>query len=266
MQKPPIPMHTNNVMENARTAAGLNRSASARAGTMRIVAIALAAALAAAVVAGCTTGDNSDLGGDDVSDLGTGEPLPAPNATVNITYVHKGDSTDRASVTKFFAAQILLTREISGGRSASLVRFDGGVPIWQIKSDRSLIGEISSLAGTTWAVRQIEYGKVPAHFMQIIPDEGPPEPLDRGGYYVFEVQRASGSDSFQAVKVLADGSLEAYNAQPRAGNSFLLCCNVAASFPEQVVVPDQNAGEDVGGDQGDTEGAPSENSPADSPN
>ncbi|MGO8802050.1 hypothetical protein, partial [Candidatus Binatus sp.] len=57
-------------------------------------------------------------------------------------------------------------------------------------------------------------------------------------YYVFQIERQSGSSSYQAVKVQADGSLQAYNAQPRAGSSYLLCCNVTADFPEPVILPD----------------------------
>jgi len=85
---------------------------------------------------------------------------------------------------------------------------------------------------------------VPTHFTQVLPEEGPPEPLDRGAYYVFQIERVSGSTSYQAVKVQADGSLQAYNAQPRAGSSYLLCCNVTSDFPEPVVLPDttQDAG------------------------
>ena len=85
---------------------------------------------------------------------------------------------------------------------------------------------------------------MPAHFTQVLPEEGPPEPLDRGAYYVFQIERSSGSTSYQAVKVLADGSLQAYNAQPRAGSSYMLCCNVTSDFPEPVILPDtsQDAG------------------------
>jgi hypothetical protein len=32
------------------------------------------------------------------------------------------------------------------------------------------------------------------------------------------------------VKVNGDGSLEAYEADPRAGSSFWLCCNLAGDF------------------------------------
>jgi hypothetical protein len=220
----------------------------------------LAVLLLAAVIAGCASTDYT--GGDDTADLGTGEPLPPPKATVEIAYTHPGDTLARATVLKFFGAEVLLSREVRPGRTASVVRFEGGVPIWQLKADRTLVGRISELTGAQYALKQIEYGKVPAHFDQIIPDEGPPEPLDRGAYYVFEVSRGSGSASYQAVKVLADGSLEAYNAQPRAGSSYLLCCNIAADFPEPVVVPEESISDDSGAaDQGTDNPSPDNPSP-----
>jgi hypothetical protein len=121
-----------------------------------------------------------------------------------------------------------------------VVRFDGGVPIWEFKADESTFGSITGVGAGKYALKSIEYSKVPAHFTQVIPEEGPPEPLDRGSYYVFQIDRQSGSTSYQAVKVLADGSLQAYNAQPRAGSSYLLCCNIATEFPEPVVLPEAN--------------------------
>jgi hypothetical protein len=44
------------------------------------------------------------------------------------------------------------------------------------------------------------------------------------------VTRASGSTNYEAIKVEADGALEAYEAEPRAGTSFRLCCNLSAGF------------------------------------
>ncbi|MGH7933000.1 MAG: hypothetical protein ACREQN_07500, partial [Candidatus Binataceae bacterium] len=57
-----------------------------------------------------------------------------------------------------------------------------------------------------------------------------PEPLEPDHYYIFEVSRGSGSISWEAVKVSADGSLESYVAEPRAGTSYRLCCNVGLDF------------------------------------
>ena len=80
------------------------------------------------------------------------------------------------------------------------------------------------------AVKQVTYGKLPPNFVSNIPDSGPPQPLQPDHYYIFAVTRASGVASYEAVKVNADGSLEAYMAEPRAGDSFRLCCDIGADF------------------------------------
>jgi hypothetical protein len=186
--------------------------------------------------------DSSDL--DDAANANEGEPLPPPVANVAISYRRPGDALARATVIKFFGAEVIANHQRDASRTESVVRFDGGVPIWEFKADESTFGSITGVGNSKYSLKDIEYSKVPAHFTQILPEEGPPEPLDRGAYYVFQIERASGSTSYQAVKVLADGSLQAYNAQPRAGSSYLLCCNVTADFPEPVILPDttQDAG------------------------
>ena len=74
------------------------------------------------------------------------------------------------------------------------------------------------------------YGKLPANYASTVPESGPPQPLEPDHYYVFAVIRGSGATSYEAVKVNADGSLEAYAAEPRAGDSFRLCCDLAPDF------------------------------------
>ena len=208
-----------------------------------------------------------DIGADEsASDTGAGEPQPPPTARVEISYSRPSDSTERATVSKYFGAEVIETTQTHSGRSASVIRFDGGVPIWEIRADRSLAGRISDIGSSGWAIKQLEYGKVPPHFSQLLPDQGPPEPLDRGSFYVFTIERASGTVSYQAVKVLADGSLQAYAAQPRAGSSFLLCCGLASDFTEPVILPeeitpeetspDNSAGGDQGGEPSDSGGNP----------
>ena len=197
-----------------------------------------------------SSGDDTDL--DD--NANEGEPLPPPVANVAISYRRPGDALTRATVIKFFGAEVIANHQRDPSHTESVVRFDGGVPIWEFKADESTFGSVTGVGATKYTLKNIEYAKVPTHFTQIIPEEGPPEPLDRGAYYVFQVERQSGSTSYQAVKVLADGSLQAYNAQPRAGSSYLLCCNVTADFPEPVILPDTT--QDTG-----TENAPSEESP-----
>src|SRR5258707_308551 len=187
--------------------------------------------------------DSSDL--DDAANANEGEPLPAPGANVGISYRHSGDALSRATVIKFFGAEVIANHQRDASHTESVVRFDGGVPIWEFKADEGTFGSLTGVGATKYSLKSIEYSKVPTHFTQVLPEEGPPEPLDRGAYYVFQIERASGSTSYQAVKVLADGSLQAYNAQPRAGSSYLLCCNVTSDFPEPVILPDtttQDAG------------------------
>jgi hypothetical protein len=180
--------------------------------------------------------DSSDL--DDAANANEGEPLPPPVANIAISYRRPGDALSRATVTKFFGAEVIANHQRDATHTESVVRFEGGVPIWEFKAEESTFGSITGVGGAKYSVKNIEYAKVPAHFAQILPEEGPPEPLDRGAYYVFQIERQSGSTSYQAVKVLADGSLQAYNAQPRAGSSYLLCCNVSSDFPEPVILPD----------------------------
>jgi len=186
--------------------------------------------------------DSTDL--DDAANANEGEPLPPPVANVAISYRRPGDALARATVIKFFGAEVIANHQRDATHTESVVRFDGGVPIWEFKADEGTFGSLTGVGATKYSLKSIEYAKVPAHFTQVLPEEGLPEPLDRGAYYVFQIERVSGSTSYQTVKVLADGSLQAYNAQPRAGSSYLLCCNVTSDFPEPVILPDttQDAG------------------------
>jgi hypothetical protein len=203
-------------------------------------------------MAGCSSKDDSDLNTDDAAEAGEGEPLPPTKASVEITYHRKGDTLTRAIVTKYFGAEVIETKQRDPRHTETIVRFNGGVPVWELKADHGLVSEVSTLGSTSkYIPRRIEYGKLPARFEQVIPEEGPPEPLDRGAFYVFEVERASGSTSYQAVKIEADGSLQAFNAVPRAGSSFLLCCNVPSDFSEPVILPDTSTDTDHAGEGDD---------------
>jgi len=190
--------------------------------------------------------DSTDL--DDAANANEGEPLPPPVANVAISYQRPGDALARATVIKYFGAEVIANHQRDASHTESVVRFDGGVPIWELKADESTFGSLTGAGAAKFSLKSIEYGKVPAHFTQVLPEEGPPEPLDRGAYYVFQIERVSGSTSYQTVKVLADGSFQAYNAQPRAGSSYMLCCNVTSDFPEPVILPDttQEAGAENG--------------------
>lgn len=157
-------------------------------------------------------------------------PPPGPDAKINISYSRAGDFLTSLSVTEYAAAETLLT-ESGKGPPASIIRFEGGVVIWEIGLKKKMLADVPVLGKSkSYAVTEISYGKLPANFVSTIPDTGTPQPLQPDHYYVFAATRASGATSYEAVKVNGDGSLEAYAADPRAGDSFRLCCDVAADF------------------------------------
>jgi len=155
-------------------------------------------------------------------------PRPETPASIQIAYAKADDTLQSVTVSQFTGAIVLRTLN-EGDGEASVVRFDGGVPIWKFHANRSLFNPLSK---TPYHVTSIEYGKVPSGFEQDMPEVGPPAPLDAGGYYIFAIERASGAISYQAVRVKSDLTLQAYDAEPRAGTSYKLCCNVSSDFPE----------------------------------
>lgn len=155
----------------------------------------------------------------------------SPPASIQISYANPQDTLESLSVSSFTGANVLLTRR-EGGDESTVVRFDGGVPVWQLHANRSLLNPLSKLSSKRYRVAAVDYAKLPDGFTQDIPDSGPPPPLDPGSYYIFKIERASGAVSYQAVRVNPDGSLQAYDAEPRAGTSYKLCCNVSSDFAE----------------------------------
>jgi hypothetical protein len=157
-------------------------------------------------------------------------------ATVQIDYSHRDDFLRSVTVTKFTAVSMIPIVPGEERPGTSIFRFEGGgVPIWQIHADegvaRELLTEIPLVAaGSKYAVSKLRYGELPKNFLESIPEAGPPEPLEAGSYYVFEVDRASGSTSFDAIRIDPDGTIESYQAQPRAGESYALCCEVNSDF------------------------------------
>ena len=163
-------------------------------------------------------------------------PAPAlPEATatagiapvkIEINYEKRDDTLQTFTVTQYGGVSILSARSAANGEVASIARFEGGVPIWRFSANRTLPG-----IGASQHVVRVEYGNVPIGFSQDVPDSGPPAPLDPG-YYIFTIERASGAVNYEALKINPDGSLQGYSAEPRAGSSFSLCCNVSADFAE----------------------------------
>jgi hypothetical protein len=192
---------------------------------------AAAGALALALIAaGCAARhDNRATAAVPAAAASAAAPQNQAQAAVNINYAKKDDSLLSLSVTKYNGAQIIATRP-AGANTESVVRFDGGVPVWEVRADRGLLGHVPGFAGRR--IAKVRYGVIPEGFEEVVPDSGPPEPLEAGAYYVFTVTRASGATDFDVVKILSDGSLAVYTAQPRAGTSYLLCCNVGSDFAE----------------------------------
>lgn len=155
---------------------------------------------------------------------------PGPDAKIRISYSRPDDFLSSLVVTEYSSAETVLS-EAGTVPSASIVRFEGGVVVWQIGIEKSLLTDVPMIGKSKpYAVTEVKYGTLPPHFVATTPESGPPEPLEPDHYYVFTVTRASGSTSYEAVKINGDGSLEAYTADPRAGTSFQLCCNVAPDF------------------------------------
>ena len=157
-------------------------------------------------------------------------PRAATPTSIQIDYAKPNDTLQTVIVSQYTGASVLRTMG-KGDAQESLIRFDGGVPIWKFHANRNLLNPLNDIGKTPFHVASIEYGKVPKGFVQDAPEVGPPAPLSPGAYYIFEIQRASGATSYQAAHVKSDFSIEAYDAEPRAGTSYKLCCKVSGDFP-----------------------------------
>lgn len=154
-----------------------------------------------------------------------------PEAKIAISYAKPGDYLSSMVVTKYSAANTIVTVPKGSRGVASTILFQGGVVVWQVDINKDTLSDLPVLGKRIpYAVTHVKYSEVPRGFAQASPDSGPPEPLEPDHYYIFAVIRASGSTNYEAVKVQSDGQLMAYNADPRAGNSFQLCCNIAPDF------------------------------------
>lgn len=193
------------------------------AGSCIVIAICLLAS-------GCALGKSKAASPAHAQQNPDNGPPPGPDAKIHISYSRPGDFLSSLTVTEYSAAETVLS-EPGKGPSSSIIRFDGGVVIWQIGVEKKLLAEVP-LVGEhkPYAISEVTYGKLPPNFIATVPESGPPVPLEQDHYYVFTVARASGATSYEAVKVNADGSLEAYEAEPRAGDSFRLCCDVSPDF------------------------------------
>jgi len=169
-------------------------------------------------------------------------PAPTgPEAKINISYSRAGDYLSSLVVTKYSAANTIATNNKSSG-TATTILFEGGVPVWQVDISKSMLSDFPGIGkATPYAIKRVKYSEVPPGFVQTTPEADPPEPLEPDHYYIFSVIRASGSTNYEAVKVQADGSLAAYEADPRAGDSFQLCCNIGPDFTVTAAGTDNSA-------------------------
>jgi hypothetical protein len=184
-----------------------------------------------AVITGCASHQNT-LPPDEASASPAAEETPAgPEAKIHVSYAHRGDYLSSLTVTKYSGAQPLKTIPTKDG-DAITARFEGGVTVWQVGVEKGFLAGVPMIGASEqrYAPAEVKYGDLPAHFVAAVPDSGPPEPLESDHYYVFAATRGSGSTSYEAVKVNGDGSLEAYEADPRAGTSYWLCCDLPADF------------------------------------
>ncbi len=154
----------------------------------------------------------------------------AVTAKINISYEKPNDTLQSVTVKQFTGATVIRTRSTDGKQSVSVVRFDGGITIWKFHSDRTVLNPLSEITTGPYRVEKVAYGTVPGGFTQDVPDSGPPAALEPDSFYIFTIERASGATSYEAVKVNADTSLQVYDADPRAGTSYELCCDVSADF------------------------------------
>ena len=197
------------------------------------------ALIAAVVVAGCASSRGRSQTAEKVAQVAqpTATPSPAasqgPIESIEINYARADDYLESLSVTKYSGVSVILTRD-KNGKTYSVVRFQGDQPVWAIRNESGPGTSIFHLPGggktRPDALKSVSYGRTPSNFVQETPDYGSPEPLEAGRYYVFSVVRGSGALSFQAVKVRSDSSIEVYDAEPRAGSSYELCCDLAADF------------------------------------
>lgn len=188
--------------------------------------------------------NEEDIAVDDQS------PRAAAPPSVQINYAKPNDTLQTVIVSQFTGASVLRTMG-EGDAQESLIRFDGGVPIWKFHANRNLLNPLNDIGKSPFHIASVQYGTVPKGFIQDAPEAGPPPPLSPGTFYIFEIERASGAISYQAARVKSDFTIEAYDAEPRAGTSYKLCCNVSSDFPaatpsleEPPAIPDATSSDD----------------------
>ncbi|MGH7935082.1 MAG: hypothetical protein ACREQN_18220, partial [Candidatus Binataceae bacterium] len=102
-----------------------------------------------------------------------------PQASIHVSYAHPNDYLSALIVTKYSGAQIIQTSAAGKEGTPSIIRFEGGITVWQINVDKSVLASLPVLDfKNEYQLKQITYATMPRHFLQTLPDSGPPEPLE----------------------------------------------------------------------------------------
>jgi len=134
----------------------------------------LAAIVIGAVIVGCGSQQQSPQPTGKLADAATqtsdNMPPPGPEAKIHISYALPNDFLSSLVVTKYDSADDVPTKSTGKDANASIVRFHGGLVVWQIGVERSVLGQLPVLGKDKHtAPRQVKYGSVPAEFTQANP-------------------------------------------------------------------------------------------------
>src|SRR5579872_1939205 len=98
-------------------------------------------------------------------------PRPSTPTSIQIGYAKPTDTLQTVIVTQFTGANVLRTIG-EGDAQESVIRFDGGVPIWKFHANRNLLNPLNDIGTMPFHVASIEYGVVPKGFVQDLPEVG----------------------------------------------------------------------------------------------
>ena len=71
-------------------------------------------------------------------------PMPASPTSIQIAYAKPDDTLQSLVVSQFTGANVLRTVS-QGDGEASVLRFDGGVPIWKFHANRTLLNPLTKI-------------------------------------------------------------------------------------------------------------------------
>src|SRR6202043_367530 len=113
-----------------------------RAGSRPMPAIAALAFTIA--IAGCSThAKQAETAASPTPDQSAGSTPPlGPEAKIQISYSQPNDFLSTILLTKYTGADVLETAPAGSHGTAAVVRFEGGMPMWQINVEPGMFSEI----------------------------------------------------------------------------------------------------------------------------